>query len=254
MTAPARPRRPAPVVAADVRRAQRARAGRAERRSRRARRTLRLLLVALPVAALGWLVLVSPVLGVGRVEVTGTARLTAAQVQAVAGVAPGTPLARVGVDAVAARVERALPAAQDVRVRRVWPRTLRLQVVERAPVAAVARPDGVLLLSADGVGFATVAAPPPGIPRLELPRPARDDPATAAALSVLRALPEDLRSRTALVRATTASDVSLVLGDGRTVVWGDARDPAAKAQELVSLLKLPGRYYDVSAPGIAVRR
>lgn len=254
MTAPVRSRRSPDAVAAGPRRADRAQTGRGERRRRRWRRLLVALLVAAPLAGLGWLVLLSPVLGVAHVQVTGTERLTPNQVVDAAHVRPGTPLARVGVAAVARRVEAALPPVQDVRVRRVWPRTLELQVVERAPVAAVSRPDGVLLLSADGVGFATVPVLPPGVPRLELPAPGRNDPATRAALSVLGELPADLRTRTTLVRATTAGDVQLVLADGRTVVWGDAADAAAKAAEVQALLRLPGTVLDVSAPGLAVRR
>lgn len=254
MTASVRPHRPGPVVAADPRRAAKARAGRADRRRRRWHRLLIVLLVAVPAAGLGWLVLLSPVLGVGQVQVTGTARLTPAQVVAAARMVPGTPLARVSVGDVAERVERALPPVQDVRVRRVWPRTLELDVVERTAAAAVVRPDGVLLVSADGVGFATVPAPPAGVPRLELARPAPDDPATRAALAVLRELPADLRSRTAVVRATTGADVQLGLADGRTVVWGDPGDGPAKAQALTALLRLPGTVYDVSAPGLVVRR
>lgn len=254
MTAPSRPRRPAAVVAADEHRARRSRAGRSQRRSRQLRRALGALAVAGPLLGLGWLVLLSPVLGVAQVEVRGTARLTAAQVAAAAGVTSGTPLARVGVSDVAARVERALPPVQTVLVRRSWPRTLTLDVVERTALAGVPRPDGVLLVSADGVPFAAAPSLPPGTPRLEVAQPGAADPATRAALAVLQGLPADLRSRTAAVRATTASDVSLVLADGRTVVWGDAGDTGTKARALTPLLALPGSSYDVSAPGIVVRR
>jgi cell division septal protein FtsQ len=62
------------VVAAAPRLRARARAERAARRSSRLRRFLLALAVLAPVAALGWLVLLSPVLGVAQVEVTGTAR------------------------------------------------------------------------------------------------------------------------------------------------------------------------------------
>lgn len=254
MTPPARPRRPASVVAADEHRARRRRAGRAHRRSHRLRRALAAAAVAAPVLGLGWLVLLSPVLGVAQVDVRGTGRLTAAQVAAAAGVPTGTPLARVGVAEVAARVERALPPVQTVLVRRSWPRTLTLDVVERTAVAGVPRPDGVLLVSADGVPFAAAPTLPAGVVRLEVAQPGPGDPATQAALAVLQGLPADLRSRTGAIRAATASDVSLVLADGRTVVWGDAGDTGTKARALAPLLALPGSSYDVSAPGIVVRR
>lgn len=256
MTAPARPRRPAPprrVVAAAPRRAARVRAERSARRRHRAHRAGSALLVLLPLAALAWLVLASPVLAVRDVEVTGTGRLTADAVVEAAGVAEGTPLARVDVADVAERVERALLPAGDVRVRRVWPTTLRLQVVERTAAVAVPREGGVLLVDADGVGFATEPGLPPGVPTLEVARPDRDDPATRAALAVLAEVPPWLRAQVTAMRAPSPADVQLVLGE-RTVVWGEPGGVATKAAALGPLLAMPGSWYDVSAPGIVVRR
>lgn len=253
MTAPSRPRPPR-VVAAAPHREKRSRAARAERRRRRARRLLRALLVLLPGLALAWLVLASPVLAVRDVQVTGTARLPAAQVSAAAAVADGTPLARIDVAEVADRVERALPPVAQVQVRRAWPSTLRLQVVERTAVAAVVRAGGVLLVDAEGVGFATEPALPPGVPALAVSRPDPGDPATRAALAVLATVPEGVRGQLARIEATGPADVTLVLGDGRTVVWGSPADAATKARALQTLLAMPGTRYDVSAPGIVVRR
>jgi cell division protein FtsQ len=263
VTAPSRPRRPAPPVVAPVgpRLAARVRAERAGRRRTWRRRLRRLLLVLLPVAALGWVLLLSPLLAVDRVQVTGTGRLSAEQVGEVAAVQLGTPLARVDAGATAARVRTLEPVA-DVRVKRVWPATVRIDVTERVPVsgALVGRDgaDGVLLVDAAGVGFATEPALPPGLPRLEVAQPGPDDPTTRAALRVLLELPADLGSQVAVVRASTPSDVSLVLGDGRTVVWGapgsSAEDTATRAAAVTALLRMPGSEFDVSAPGVAVRR
>lgn len=252
MTAPTRPRRP-PATAA-VAAAGRRRPRDRDARRRRLHRVAVVLAVLLPLSALAWLVLLSPVLGVADVDVLGTSRVSVEQVRAAAAVPPGTPLARLRVGAVAGRVEAALPAVADVRVRRVWPRTLRLQVTERVAVAGVQRPDGVLLLSADGVAFATEPTRPAGLADLAVPTPGRDDPATRAALDVLAALPAGLRGQVASVSATTGQDVHLALTDKRTVVWGGAGDAATKAAELTALLKLPGTAFDVSAPGIVVRR
>jgi cell division protein FtsQ len=262
VTAPSRPRRPSspppkgrpPVVAVAPKLAERARTQRADRRRRRLRRVGGALAVLLPVAALTWLVLLSPVLGVDDVEVTGVSRLSPEQVVEAAAVEPGTPLARVDVGDVAERVRAALPPTADVRVRRVWPTTLRLQVTERAPIAFVERPDGALLVDAAGVGFATDPAPPPGVPVLELTTPSPEDPATRAALTVLQDLPPWLREQVGRVRASTASDVELRLVDERLVVWGEAGEGATKVAALEPLLRMEGTVFDVSAPGIVVRR
>lgn len=259
VTDPPRPRRQAPGVVspADARRTAKAVAQRSDRRRAWRRRVLRTLSVLLPLAALAWVVLASPLLAVDRVQVTGVERLTPEQVVEVAGVPLGTPLARVDTGRTGAQVASLAPARQ-VRVRRVWPTTLRIDVVERVAVAAVTggrdAGDGALLLDSGGVDFATEPTVPAGLPQLEVASPGRDDPATRAALEVLLALPDDLRARVEVVRAATPVDVSLGLVDGRTVAWGAPGDTATKVAAVTALLRMPGEFYDVSAPGVAVRR
>jgi hypothetical protein len=43
--------------------------------------------------------------------------------------------------------------------------------------------------------------------------------------------------------------VTLRLGGGVTVLWGDTSRPGVKARELAILMRAHRRYYDVSAPG-----
>jgi cell division protein FtsQ len=233
--------------------AERARSKRSGRRRRRLRRTGIALLWLLPLAVLGWVLLASPWLAVQSVQVSGTSRLSAEQVVQAAAVQPGTPLARISGGDVADRV-RALAPVADVEVSRGWPRTLRLEVSERVAVAAVPRRDAVQLVDADGVVFATEPTAPPGVPTLELSRPAHDDPATRAALAVRAELPDALAAQVGVVRATTPDDVELVLTDGRTVVWGAPGRADTKAPALAALLTMPGTVFDVSAPGVVVRR
>jgi cell division protein FtsQ len=254
VTAPSRPRRPPPgVVPAGPRLEARARAERAGRRRRWGRLVLRALLVLVPVVLLGWLFLASSLLAVDRFQVTGAERLTPEQVVEAAAVELGTPLARVGNGQARARV-RQLPPVDDVRVRRVWPTTLRIDVTERVPVAGVAGRDGAALLDRQGVSFATEPALPTGLPRLQVAAPGPDDPTTRAALAVLLDLPPELARQVGVLRASTPSDVAFELRDGRTVVWGAAGDTDTKAPAVLALLRMPGELYDVSAPGVAVRR
>lgn len=259
MTAPAHPRRSGPPVVAPAgpRLAARARAERSQRRRVWRGRVLRALVVLLPVAAVAWVLLATPWLGVDRVQVAGTQRLTPEQVVEVAAVELGTPLALVDVAGTADRV-RSLDPVGQVRVRRVWPSTLRIEVVERTAVGGVPLGgdgrDGVLLVDGEGVGFATEPAVPADLPRIEVAAPGPDDPTTRAALSVLLDLPAELAGQVAVVRASTPSDVSFVLVDERTVVWGAPGDTAVKTAAVTALLRMPGEVYDVSAPGVAVRR
>lgn len=250
MTAPARPHRPAPVVAT-ARLQERARAERSSRRRRRLRRAGKAVVVVVPVAGLSWVVLASSWLAVDHVEVSGTGRLAAAQVVQSAGIEDGTPLARVDTGAVEDRVAALAPVA-DVAVRRTWPGTLTVEVTERIPVAGILRGGSVTLVDATGVSFATEPSLPAGLVRLDVAEPAADDPATRAALDVYAALPEPLRVSVTTVQASSPQAVTLVLADGREVVWGSADGTATKAASVLALLDGPGTVFDVSAEGVVV--
>ncbi|MGI8536695.1 MAG: cell division protein FtsQ/DivIB [Mycobacteriales bacterium] len=245
--------RPAAVPPEVPRLAARAKAQRRARRRRFARRGAQGLLVLLPLAALAWVLLASTWLSVDRVEVLGTVRLTVEQVTAAAGVAADTPLARVDLDRIEAAVGRLAPVAA-VEAHRSWPGSVRLDVTERTPVAGFAGPDGVTLIDGSGVAFATEPTLPTGVVRLEVDDAGPADPATRAALEVYLELPPGLQEQVRTVRAGSASSVQLVLPDGREVVWGAPGDTATKAAATLALLGLPGTVFDVSAPGVVVRK
>lgn len=204
-----------------------------------------------PLVLLGWLLLGSSLLAVRDVTVTGASRLTVAQVRAAAAVPVGTALARVDTAAVARRI-RALPPVARVEVRRSWPHGLRLLVTERVPVAVIADGAQVLLLDATGTVVGPAPKTPPGLLILHVPSSA--GPVASAALAVLRDLPAALRAQVAGLSAATSDQVELQLRDGRRVVWGSPVDGARKAAATQVLLRLPGRVFDVSSPGVVTRR
>lgn len=207
-------------------------------------------LVLALVAGASWLVLGSDVLGVRRVEVTGNTIVNADDVRRLAEVPPGTPLARVDLDAVATRVA-GLPPVKTVTVARVWPQTITIQVVERTPLFAIETAGGYWIADDQGVVFRSaaasddlmVASTPQGDPRLI------KDLAT-----VLGALPNGLRSRVKQVSADTVDSIVLHLSGTTRVVWGSADQSDLKAQVIVPLLKQPGSVFDVSAPANPVVR
>lgn len=242
-----------PVVSAGPRLAERAREQRRAHRRVLLRRAGWVVGALAPFALVGWLLLASPWLVVDTVVVTGERRVTAAAVLQVADVRLGVPLARVDTSAVAARV-RGLGPVLSVSVRRRWPGTLEVRVVEREPVAAVGRAPSFTLLDATGARLGTARVLPAGLVRLGVAHPGPEDAATRAALTVLQSLPRVVRSHVAAVRATGPEHVTLVLRDGRTVVWGGVGEGAAKAAALVPLLRLPGDVYDVSTPRVVTRR
>jgi cell division protein FtsQ len=214
------------------------------------------LAAALVVAVLGaavWVAGFTGVLGVRTVVVRGAQAVSTETVLAAAAVPMGQPLTRLDASGISHRVG-GIPGVQHARVSRSWPNTVRIDVVERVPVAAVPRGAAFLLIDADGVLFQQVDTPPAGLPRLVVAHPAAGDPATRAALVVIDSLSPALRRVVQVVEAPTPDSVTLGLHDGRTVIWGGSGQSEAKARALGPLLTRPGSTYDVSTPTVAVVR
>jgi cell division protein FtsQ len=245
--------RPPRVVSAAPKLAAKAEASRRDRRRTWLRRLGWSSAGVVPLALLGWVLLFSSLFSVQKVLVTGESRLSAAQIEQAASFTQGTALARVDTAGVARRIEQ-LRQVDHVTVTRSWPDALKVTVVERVPLVAVPRGGSLLLLDAHGVELESVAKAPKGVYRLEVSRPGVDDPATRAALGVLQRLPEPLLGRLGSLRAPSAEQVTLVLRDGRQVLWGGVDNGSAKAAAVLALIRMPGRIYDVSAPGVVTRR
>lgn len=245
--------RSAPTDPQQARRWRLVRARPATRRRRAlSRRTYGLIaLVGLLGAGLGWVVFGTSTLGVRAIEVSGATIAGADQVRAVAAVPLGTPLARVDTGVIEDRV-RALVSVADVDVSRSWPRTLTIEVTERAAVAAVVAPGGgFLLIDRTGVVFHTVVERPAGVALLRLAAPGPRDPATLSLLRVLAALTEPLRRQLAALVAESSTRIRLELVNGTVVVWGDAESSDAKAAVATALLSRKAKTIDVSSPDVA---
>jgi cell division protein FtsQ len=204
----------------------------------------------LVVGALAWVVYGTSVLGVREVEVVGTDLLTPIQVEQAAAVPLREPLARVDLDAVRARV-RGLPAVERVVVRRSWPSTLVVEVVERTPVAAVpTAPGGFTLVDRAGVPYRVVPKKPAELPLVRIVAPGPNDVNTRSALTVLAALSDDLREQLLAVSVAAPAQIKLELRKDRTVVWGDDTNSDRKSQVATLLLKRADAEIDVSAPSV----
>lgn len=196
----------------------------------------------------------SSMLAVSAVSITGTDDALTAKVRAVIDDPVGTPLARVNLDAVAARVE-GVPEVAAVEVAREWPHTVAITVTPRVPVAVTSANGQLWLLDAEGDPYLTVDSPPPGLVTVQLPTPGRDDPSTAAALSVVMALTPEFKSQVAVLSARTEFDVELTLIDRKKVIWGEPIDNARKMQMLPALLAArDGTEYDITDPTLATVR
>jgi cell division protein FtsQ len=205
------------------------------------------------VGVLAWVVYGTSVLGVRDVRVVGVQLLTPLQVEQAAAVRLDEPLARVDLDAIRTRV-RALPAVDRVMVRRSWPSTVVVEVVERTAVAAVESGKEFALLDRNGVPYRTVAEKPAALPLVRTATPGPSDANTMSALTVLASLSDDLREQVVAISVATPAQIKLELRKSRTVVWGDDTKSDVKSQVATALLKRAGKVIVVSAPSVVTIR
>ena len=212
-----------------------------------------LLLGTVLLAAAGaWVLLFSSLFGVAHVQVLGVDRVYRTQVIDRAGIARGTPLARLNTGEVAARIER-IPAVRSVEVRRDWPRGVTVVIHERVPAAVRERGTGFVLVDRTGVVFGEVPDRPRDLPLVSAPVSA-GAPALRAALDALDAVPPAIRGQVRSVRAASVDEVTLQLTRGRTVVWGDPGLGRRKGEVLAVLLTRKAKVYDVSVPDAPTTR
>ncbi|MBA0050332.1 FtsQ-type POTRA domain-containing protein [Streptomyces sp. AJS327] len=217
------------------------------------------LLLAVVLGGLGgWLLYGSPWLRVDRVAVSGTDVLTERQVREVAAVQEGGPLVSVDKEAVERRLRAELPRIREARVVRSWPNGIGLKVTERQPELVMKRAGIYVEMDREGVRFATAERRPKGVPLLvfELERSAVStrhfgaEKLRQAAAKTAAGLPRPVRRAAETVRVRSYDDITVELTDGRTVLWGSAERPGAKAKSLTALMKAAkdAEHFDVSVP------
>ncbi|QVI30208.1 cell division protein FtsQ/DivIB [Mycolicibacterium neoaurum] len=204
--------------------------------------------LAVLVVGVGLLLYFTPIMSARETVVTGLTALSEDEVRQVAAVQEGTPLLQIDTDAVAERVA-SIRRVASARVQREYPSTLRITVEERVPLVVKDYPDGPHLFDRDGVDFVT-APPPRGLPYIDTETPGPRDPATLAGLEVLTSLPPEVSGQVSRVEAPSVAAITLVLFDGRKVVWGTTDRTQEKALKLAALLTQPGQTYDVSSPDL----
>lgn len=228
-------------------------------RRQRARRWMRwrVVVAALVVLALlltsVWLVFFSAVLSVSKVDVEGNRLLGPDRIRSVAEVPMGEQLALVDLEAISRRVA-ALAEVSDVDVTRSWPDGVSIDVTERTAVAVVELGGRLRGLDAEGIVFRDYRAAPKGLPRVR-PTTSTGADALAEAAGVVAVLPAELAARVDHVEVQTIDQITLVLRDGREVLWGSAEQSELKARVLPQLLAAQrAQVYDVSVPESPITR
>lgn len=207
----------------------------------------------------------TPLLDVDHIEIIGsTSDAPLRDALADAGLQPGRALVDVDLGG-AEEVLLALPSVAEVRVERVWPGTVEVDVVERAPVAVVSVAGGEALVAADGIVVDVLALDPvaagpatAGLARIEgtSSLAAGDQFEAGDLLAVAAALPDPIRSMVAAIGPGESSgEVELRLAGGGTVRIGATDQLDAKLVAAVTVLtQVDARclaVLDVRVPSVA---
>lgn len=195
-----------------------------------------LVLVMTGLAA--WLIANSSLFATRDIRVLGNIRLTAREVQELAGVGVGDNLLRLGTDDAARSLEGS-PWVAEASVRRSLPSTLVVRIVERRPVAWLRDRRGPVLLAADGVVLERSSRPPPGLPfagRWSGAVHIGDQVGISPSLQVAASLPSDLAASVVSVRLE-AGQVVLDLRRGVKARYGHPTALEAKNRALSSVLE-----------------
>jgi len=210
------------------------------------------------MAAMLALAVYSPLLALRTVQIEGASRIPPETLVAALDDQVGTPLPRLDLGEVKEALA-AFPLVQSYSTESRPPDTLVVRIVERTPIASVPAPGGgYRLVDPAGVVVEQADQRPAGYPVVDVGAAGVENPRFEAAAQVLAALPADFLAQVDAVDANTKDDVSLVLTDGKRVVWGSADQSDVKAARLPALIRATAdrsvAEYDVSSPDNLVVR
>ena len=219
------------------------------------RRRLRIVVVVASIvllAAVAWVVVASPVLDVDRVEVSGSNRLTPAEIVTASGIGTGDPMVWLDGGAAERRIA-GLPLIRSAHVEREWPGTVKITVTERQPVAWIDTGTGLALVDGTGRVLAGVPTAPTGLPQIVAPTRVPPVGATIAPLAGARVagrLVGYARLGTKTITVTPRG-VVLALVNGAEVRIGSpayVMTKVAAARAVLDAVGVPVAYVDVSVP------
>lgn len=195
----------------------------------------------------------TPLMAVDRIEIRGAVETDVAAVVAAEGVGAGALLLWVDTGGLEAAIATE-PWVSDVRVQRVWPDTIEIEVVEREPVVWIEGVLGWMLVGRDGIVIDRRPEPGPGLMRAELafrdfePGDRPLDPAWTEVVEMALVLDDDIGST--LLLEMRGSEMWTFAFD-HEVRLGTPIDLADKGRALRAILgdDVPGgAIIDVSSP------
>lgn len=222
--------------------------------------------VGIAAIVVGLLVLVGillrlPILTVGTVRVTGATYADRARLDDVVRALDGSSMLTVDTSSARRRLE-ADPWVKRVTVEKEWPRTIRIDIAERTPVAGYLATDGQFrVLDDEGVVVAALAGQPTAYPAIvPTGRATGGGPAVAPgqkapqvladAARLVQILPDELRAKVREVGVNEANELELHLNPTGVVLLGPA---TGLRDKLVSVLAVFHQYDPTTIDVLDVR-
>ena len=220
---------------------------------RRRLRVLFVVCIVLSTVGLAFLAVISPVLDIDRVSITGAQHMTVAEVKQASGIHMHGHLLFVDTAAIARRIET-LPWVQSATVHRDLPGTVSITIHEYVPSAYLRVPGGVMLVASNGHVIDQAAVPPAGTVQvigIRMAPSAGELLAPPDAAGIVGRLPAALAQRVAAVDVSGTGVALDVTGNGQ-IRLGDTSDLDAKAASALAVMAHLGgahfSYIDVSSP------
>ena len=212
----------------------------------------RIIFVVVVIAAIistllyiGWY---SNLLIVKNIEIRGAQEIPVEIISDTAQVSLNTQLLRVPTATVVERL-KTITQIGRAEVRRGWPSTLVIQIIERTPIAVTDISEGRFLV--DATGFPYLPAPADAnFPLVSGP----DDASRASSVLVWQSFPDWLKPEIVSTNADNPNSMWLLMTSGRTVLWGNVDKAQEKSAVLKVLRRMAGSTYDVSTPEVPVVR
>ena len=196
----------------------------------------------------------TPMFAIEKIEIAGTERLAAKEVQSSLATLKSRPLTTVG-EGELAELLGGFSLIETFTFQAQPPHTLKVTIRERQPILMLVRAGKNYLYDPAGVQIAQ-AEDTKSYPFLVLIGEPKDNPRFATAVETLLSLPFETYQQVFSIEVTPQLTSKLVLRESNTVVlWGDSKDSILKAEVLDSLIATgvePGVLIDVSSPNAPV--
>ncbi|MDO4258736.1 MAG: FtsQ-type POTRA domain-containing protein [Actinomycetaceae bacterium] len=226
-----------------------------ERRKARLRLTLgrifALIATLAVIAAVVWVAYFSPVFALSQdsIRVNGADEKALPSAEVSSAISPwvGTPLLQLDTTAMEGEVKKILLVKQAT-VTRTWPNGVSVDIVVRTPAMSMDTGSGWAIMDEAGVQLSKADAPMSGAPVVTLPEGEERAPSAGEIMEVWNHLDPAIRSQVTSITSDGHS-MTLALGNGATVKWGQAGETALKSKVLTVLLaEREAKIYDLSAP------